>query len=336
MKQKIKTTNNGGDRAGVAPVGVPCRTFHKVKWPSPAFIVGGFSNKNQYSKLLLLLKFSLILMISLVMVISVYSTFNVDSSISITGLQYSSQAWGDYNNDGNPDLAICGVDSSNIITTKLYILNNSQLTQDTTQNIANVTECSLNFGDLNRDGFLDLIISGRNGTGNDLTNNVTTIIYTNNGTRLNEQQRLQGVKFSSTILGDIDNDGWLDLALTGCSNGTSSVASCSKRNASIYRNSLGTLVYNETWSQNLTAVWKSSIAFGDYDNDGDLDLALAGTTGQTTTASQDAGAITKVYINNGTTFKEDTTNIIEGTYWGSLAWEDFNNDTALDLFIRGK
>jgi len=40
-----KTTNIGGDGTGVAPVGVLRRTFPQRKWPSPAYIVGGFSIK---------------------------------------------------------------------------------------------------------------------------------------------------------------------------------------------------------------------------------------------------------------------------------------------------
>ena len=52
-----KTTNIGGDGAGVAPVGVLRRTFPQRKWPSPAYIVGGFSNKNKSNNPLLLLKF---------------------------------------------------------------------------------------------------------------------------------------------------------------------------------------------------------------------------------------------------------------------------------------
>ena len=66
----------------------------------------------------------IILAIAVILIASiVFAGFNEDTDISVTGLQYSSQAWGDYNNDGNPDLAICGSDSGGDILTKLYILN---------------------------------------------------------------------------------------------------------------------------------------------------------------------------------------------------------------------
>jgi hypothetical protein len=271
----------------------------------------------------------IILAIAVILIASiVFAGFNEDTDISVTGLQYSSQAWGDYNNDGNPDLAICGSDSGGDILTKLYILNNSQLTEDTNQSIINVTECSLNFGDLNMDGYLDLVVSGRNSTG---INNFSTVIYRYNGTNFNKAQILKGVKFSNTILGDINNDSYLDLAMIGCTNGTHSISDCDIMNSSIYMNNGTALLYNKTWSQNLTHVWKGSIAFGDYDNDGDLDLVLSGAT-----SNSYEDALTNIYINNGTTFNEDTVNVIEGIYWGSLAWGDFDNDTALDLFITGK
>jgi hypothetical protein len=45
----------------------------------------------------------------------------------------------------------------------------------------------------------------------------------------------------------------------------------------------------------LTDVHESSLAWGDYDNDGDLDLALAG-------SADDAGRVSGIYRNNGGTF----------------------------------
>jgi hypothetical protein len=277
---------------------------------------------------------NIIMILGILVIISslVYGTFTEDSSMSITAVQYSSQAWGDYNNDGNPDLVICGTNSSNGFVTKLYYLNNSVLTEDTKNDIVDVTECSLNFGDINNDGYLDLIVSGRNGTGE---NQMTTKVYTGNGTNFDYLQELIGLAFGSSILGDINNDGYLDLAVIGCSEGSSSssnsLTACTKKNSSIYLNNGSHFEYSQVWSQNLAQVWKGSIAFGDYDSDGYLDLALSGTT-----ETDHTSAVTKIYINNGTTFNEDTTNFLEGTYWGSLAWADFNDDSNLDLFITGK
>ena len=63
---------------------------------------------------------------------------------------------------------------------------------------------------------------------------------------------------------------------------------------------------NLTWEQNLTAVAGSSATFGDINNDGNLDLVAigcdSGEVGQGCTSYA-----SKIYINNGTTFLENST-----------------------------
>ncbi|KPA13186.1 hypothetical protein MHK_006608, partial [Candidatus Magnetomorum sp. HK-1] len=57
---------------------------------------------------------------------------------------------------------------------------------------------------------------------------------------------------------------------------------------------------------NLSGVDNSSAAFGDYDNDGDLDILLTGNTG--------SSKIAKVYRNTGGNFSEDTGINLTGVY----------------------
>jgi len=271
----------------------------------------------------------LVLLLSLISV-SATLTENTTLSGQITALKYSSQAWGDYNNDGNFDLAICGTTGEDY-NTIIYKANVSASTVFTKQdfNIINVTECSLSFGHINSDDYIDLVIAGRYHSNN--SNFITSIYINNNGTDFTNTQNLTGLKFPTTNFADIDNDNDLDLITTGCNQGTDSVSSCTLTNSSIYTNIDGTLTYNSTWSQNLVQVWKGSVAIADYDNDGDVDLAMIGTT-----ESNQVDAITKIYINNETSFNEDTTNSLEGVYWGSIAWYDFDEDTDVDLFISGR
>src|SRR5262245_11715005 len=67
----------------------------------------------------------------------------------------------------------------------------------------------------------------------------------------------------------------------------------------------------------LMPVSLSSVAWGDYDNDGDLDILL---TGQTST-----GRVAKVYRNDGGTFTDIGAPLI-GVYFSSVAWGDHDND----------
>ena len=67
--------------------------------------------------------------------------------------------------------------------------------------------------------------------------------------------------------GDYDQDGDLDILLTGQTNSNPNAIS------PVYRNTSGTF---SDISAGLTGVTQSSAAWGDYDNDGDLDILLAG------------------------------------------------------------
>ena len=113
------------------------------------------------------MKRKLLLGIVLIFLIGLVSaTFTEDSlSDSLIELQYSSQSWGDYDNDGNLDLAICGQTGSNDYTARTTIykfINNFSVTSVSKQNfsIANITKCSINWADVDYDGWKDLIVAG--------------------------------------------------------------------------------------------------------------------------------------------------------------------------------
>ncbi|ETR64848.1 MAG: hypothetical protein OMM_15253, partial [Candidatus Magnetoglobus multicellularis str. Araruama] len=69
--------------------------------------------------------------------------------------------------------------------------------------------------------------------------------------------------------------------------------------------------YTEMADISLTGVSQGSVAFGDYDNDGDLDILLTG--------SSSSGRIAKVYRNTGGSFSEDTGFSLTGVSSSSVA-----------------
>ena len=68
----------------------------------------------------------------------------------------------------------------------------------------------------------------------------------------------------------------------------------------------------------------SSVAWGDYDKDGDLDILLTG------------DGMSKIYRNDGSnTFTEQTGIILQGVSQSSAAWGDYDNDGYLDILLTG-
>ncbi|MCD4736320.1 MAG: T9SS type A sorting domain-containing protein, partial [Bacteroidales bacterium] len=83
--------------------------------------------------------------------------------------------------------------------------------------------------------------------------------------------------------GDLENDGDLDVLLTG------KIAGCGTFTSAVYEN-LGNDLFNEIPSSGLTNAQNSYAAWGDYDNDNDLDVLLAG--------SGSSSPFTKIYRND--------------------------------------
>jgi|GEM_PF-1386768 len=127
---------------------------------------------------------------------------------------------------------------------------------------------------------------------------------------------LTGVYQGSSAWGDYDNDGDLDLIVTGS-------IGAHGRISKIYRNNSG--IFTEI-NAGLTSVSLSSVAWGDYDNDGDLDILLAGTTG--------TGYISKIYRNDSGVFTDISAGLT-GVSSSSVAWGDYDNDGDLDILLTG-
>lgn len=136
---------------------------------------------------------------------------------------------------------------------------------------------------------------------------------------------LPQIESSTFDWGDYDSDGDLDILVTGVSN-FSNIARIYRNDST---NSGRRFVDIGVPLAPLAKMRGGSVAWGDYDNDGDLDALLAG--------YNDIFYISKIYRNdldgNGRKFVDIFAALIGG---GPAAWGDYDNDGDLDIFIRGK
>jgi predicted nucleotidyltransferase len=223
----------------------------------------------------------------------------------LTGVGYSSVAWGDYDNDDDLDILITGYVNSTTRISNIYS-NDSGIFNNINAGLTPVSSSSVAWGDYDNDGDLDILLSGYTGTA------ACSKIYENDGGTFTDiSAGLQNVYYSSVAWGDYDNDGDLDILLTGYTG--------SGRVSNIYRNDDGTFT---DISAGLTGVYSSSVAWGDYDSDGDLDILLTGYL------------ISKVYNNNSGVFTDISAGLTGVTY-SSSAWGDYDNDGKLDILLSG-
>jgi hypothetical protein len=231
-------------------------------------------------------------------------------TVDLTGVSPGSAVWGDYDNDGRLDLLISGTGIGN--TPKAEVWRNTGISfTNINAGLVGVQSSAGAWGDFNNDGRLDILLTGTTAGSAQLTQ-----LWQNTGHGFDPVPAgLPGVTGGSVSWGDYDNDGWLDILITG-------VDSTAHPIAQVWRNVGGTFVDSNA---GLPGISNSSGAWGDYDNDGRLDILISGSTGT---------GLTQVWRNTGSGF----TNInagLPGLSFGSVAWGDCDNDGRPDALIAG-
>lgn len=180
------------------------------------------------------------------------------------------------------------------------------------------------WGDYDGDGRPDLLVSYPTYDSGTQVDNGTTEVWRNLGNGFsNINAGLTGVFGGAVAWADIDGDGKLDILLTGARAWGSVALAPSAVVSEIWRNT-GNGFSNI--NANLTPVYSSSVSWGDYDNDGKLDLALCGSLNP-------SNAVAQVWRNTGTGFALAAT--LTPVYSGAIAWGDYDNDGRLDLLLAG-
>ena len=231
-----------------------------------------------------------------------------DASVGLTGLYKSSSNWVDYDNDGDLDLFITGTPATAVNST-LYRNDGSDTFTAVVTGIDSVKNGSSSWGDYDCDGDMDLHISGDDGS-----DPISQIYRNDAGTFTDISAGLTGLESSASDWGDYDSDGDLDLIVTGTNSSTSD-------QTILYRND-----GSDTFTSVTVAVTKTrngSIEWGDYDNDGDLDILIAGY------------GVTSVWANTSGVFSNISAGLSTISGDASVAWGDYDADGDLDLVIVG-
>ncbi len=260
--------------------------------------------------------------------IDIYSVENTTSPINIIDFAESnSLAWGDYNDDGNLDLLVGGESRNAVYKGTGTGLETSPIWQSANE----YDSRSVAWGDYNRDRFLDFAVGNFDGP---------TEIYCNNRDdtfTLAWQLTRFGQGTTAVAWGDYDADGDPDLAVgnTTTNNLILQNQLCDEDNVDCstglpfqFRNVSCTDAINfELLALNdrTVQVPKVSLAWGDAENDGDLDLAV-GNYGL-----QDWVITIEEYA-DGSDFFFDRNWVSTNAYSTTgVAWGDYDGDGDLDL-----
>jgi hypothetical protein len=225
-------------------------------------------------------------------------------------------AWGDYDNDGFDDLYVAEYD----VNSGSFLYHNNgdgSFTKETSGVITTDGGSAIagTWGDYNNDGHLDLFVANNTGAMNALYKNTGGGNFTKitTGDIANYSGYCHGVSWV-----DYNNDGYLDLFVTEY---------METRFNLLYKNN-GDETFTSITNSALTQEAKRSIGatWADYDNDGDMDVFIPATNGESNSLYRNDGAdvFTKM---TAIGIAPDNANSV------GCSWGDYDNDKDLDLFV---
>jgi hypothetical protein len=206
---------------------------------------------------------------------------------------YTIPTWADFDMDGDLDLFI-GSGPANGDRDTNYLYRNlltdagqAEFEYITGINIADDTGDGqvMNWIDIDNDGDLDLCVTNYRGRGDESqTENpnglgLAPYLYRNNGDN-SYTRNTRALSFGeggssgqdlANVWGDVDNDGDLDVLIA-----TSRITAGSGLDRLYLNNGKGSFSLNRSGELGSALNTSSGAAFGDYDNDGDLDLIVTG------------------------------------------------------------
>ncbi|MEJ1242497.1 FG-GAP-like repeat-containing protein [Chryseolinea sp. T2] len=201
--------------------------------------------------------------------------FTRNVNIQLSGHIKSTQAWADYDLDGDLDI-LANRKKSDMKNTLVIFENNSDKTftpvefvalEGTNNEFLNFTG-DMAWGDYDNDGYPDIVVAGQNAGGNGFA--ITRIYHNEKNKTFAQKAELTQLTYDVNVeWGDYDNDGDLDVFAYGDPFGGFSART------RVYRND-GTRFIETNIDYLLLSRQFGKAAIGDIDRDGDLDYVLSG------------------------------------------------------------
>ncbi|RRJ93110.1 T9SS C-terminal target domain-containing protein [Paenimyroides tangerinum] len=238
----------------------------------------------------------------------------------------------DFDNDNDLDILISGMLTGTENVLHLYENNGNGVFTLRTQ--TGLEQYGLNYGsvvieDFNNDGNLDIATNGRLTAANSSSK---TRIFLNNGNgifTLMTQPAFDYISAGTIVVGDVDNNGSVDLVFSGSGTGTTDNPNGFKTELFLNDgNGIFTLSNSNSFIGHIDF---PSIVLTDINNDNSLDLITMGRIGM-----DPATYATYLYINNGLgnfTLTQNTP--FTGYSNGKISIADVDNDGDKDILITG-